>query len=171
MDLPWQDRDGDQGCKGTIDGKPCDRKHKANGYCFAHNRRHDNGTNMDSPWGADSGYRLEAAGSLYLVTSEALQAHKVGISNSERRRIGEHETHGWELVQQWRWNDGSIAPAIEYLVLSAFRELGYEEAVLPEDMPQSGWTETVCMTDLTVADVVALIETTTASILDPARLP
>jgi hypothetical protein len=92
------------------------------------------------------GINLLKPGFLYLITNESLNAHKIGIGGSEasNNRIREHEKFGWIVYQILDFEKAETAYEIEQEVLSWLRnDLGLGHHLLPEQMPQGGYTETV----------------------------
>ncbi|WP_219500122.1 hypothetical protein [Nonomuraea ceibae] len=89
-------------------------------------------------------FRADRPAVVYLVTSQALRAHKVGIMNAGKSRLEDHEVWGWQVVSTLECPTGEMARAVERRVLRHLhdvRRLG--AAVSAEMMPQGGYTETV----------------------------
>ena len=106
---------------------------------------------------------------LYLVKSKDFQALKVGVTSTAAKvdRLKRHAKFGWLEVKQWSVENGATAEAIETLVLSIWRkDLGVPPAVLPGDMPQNGFSETVALLYVSVEDAVAHIEKSLAAVTD-----
>ena len=101
-----------------------------------------------------------APGVLYLVKSEDFQSLKIGVTSTAAKvnRLQRHAKCGWVEVQQWSLDNGAIAEAVETLVLNMWRKnLGVPFAVLPSDMPQGGFSETVALIYVSVDDALAHI--------------
>jgi hypothetical protein len=105
-----------------------------------------------APYGID----LTKPSSVYLFRHDRHRALKIGITNDRIERLIEHEREGWTLIDLWSFDLGSDAHDVEQIVLDAWDD--YEHAVTADDMPQSGYTETVSMDDVSVVEAVTLIE-------------
>ena len=108
-----------------------------------------------------------APGVLYLVRSEDFQSLKIGVTSTAAKvnRLERHAKCGWVEVQQWSLDNGAIAEAVETLVLNMWRKnLGVPFAVLPSDMPQGGFSETVALIYVSVDDALAHIATALSAV-------
>lgn len=99
---------------------------------------------------------------VYLVVNSALGAAKVGIAveiHGQSRRLKEHQREGWEVHACWNTLE-SLAHAldVERVVLNGWRDQGLPPALMPNDMPQSGYTETVALADIDLDSTTNLIE-------------
>jgi hypothetical protein len=93
---------------------------------------------------------------VYLFRHDDYHALKVGITNDRIERLLAHEKEGWSLVDMWSFDVGADARFVEVYVLDAWSD--YEFGVTEEEMPQSGYTETVDLNDVSEAEAVAMIE-------------
>lgn len=108
---------------------------------------------------ADSGFKRDNPGFVYLTVSEALNALKVGVRNEDSFRIAEHQRHGWDLVAEWRFQNGGSAIALESAVLDWWRrDLGAGSACEAYQMPQRGHTETASWDDVSVEGTVTFVK-------------
>jgi hypothetical protein len=105
---------------------------------------------------APGGFAMQEPGTLYLFRHDAHRSLKIGITNDETHRLLVHERHGWSLVDMWFFDIGAGAYRAEQEVLDAWSV--YEPGVANDDMPQSGYTETVSLNDVSEAEAVAMIE-------------
>ena len=104
-------------------------------------------TNMRSgcPSCAETGYRPERAGMLYLLTHQTHQARKFGITNfaAKTLRLVRLQRAGWEVLLTLQNRDGSVAKDVEKMVKSWIRdELKLPQVLESADMPDGGHTET-----------------------------
>jgi formylmethanofuran dehydrogenase subunit E len=119
---------------------------------------------------APVGLQRAAPGILYLMRHEAFCALKIGVSSTEarRNRIKAHEDSGWELVRSWDLADAALAETVETVMLSHWRKtLGAPPALLPSDMPQGGYSETVAMLHTTEDEASRFVDIVMAQIIDP----
>ena len=105
------------------------------------------------------GINLEEPGYLYLISHPVLEAHKVGIANSQTRikaddRIYKHEKEGWILVKKVDFASAGIARKFELKMLSWLRDdVNLPIFLKSSDMPQGGWTETFSAKLISISDV------------------
>jgi len=95
---------------------------------------------------ASRGIDYSAPAFIYVVTSQELGAHKIGIGNDKTKnnRIREHQRHGWKVYKSLKASSGDDAEKIEKMVLAWLRnDLKLAAYLLPEQMPQGGYSETV----------------------------
>ena len=103
---------------------------------------------------ATKGFDLTKPGDLYLITNEALGAHKVGISGATSRRLEVHQREGWKIFKVERFAIGEHAYLIEQKIISWLREdLNLPAYLSAAVMPQSGWTETVDAEEIDLAEI------------------
>jgi hypothetical protein len=109
---------------------------------------------------APVGLQRAEAGLLYLIKHEEFRVLKNGVSSGKARknRLKSHEKHGWHLVHSWDMVDAGLAEMIETAVLRHWRRnLGAPPAMRKEDMPQSGYSETVAMFYVAEEDAVSTV--------------
>ena len=106
---------------------------------------------------------------IYLVNSEELGAHKIGIANiklfqisgnsTENQRIKDHIRLGWKLFKAKSFESGLDALEIEQQVLSWLKNSrGLTPHLSKEVMPQGGYTETVDASEIDLPTIWAKIE-------------
>jgi hypothetical protein len=105
-----------------------------------------------------TGMQRTDAALVYLITNPLLLAAKIGIAKVGSDRIQEHVRNGWEVNHLWSEINVEVAYEIEKNVLAAWRDSGIPVAVLPEDMPQKGHTETAPIYMVDLAEVVSIGE-------------
>jgi len=107
---------------------------------------------------ASSGLDFAAPAIIYLVTSEALNAHKIGIGAASGTRLRLHKRQGWEVFKTAMQSTGEDAFRIEQEILNWLRnDLGISQGVPKGRMPQGGETETVCADDISMPDIWAKV--------------
>ena len=92
------------------------------------------------------GINLLAPAYIYLITNKDLNSHKIGIGgfSSSVNRLEIHARHGWSIFATKDVDTAEQAYEIEQRVLNWLREdLGLQQYLLAEQMPQAGHTETV----------------------------
>lgn len=88
------------------------------------------------------GFNPQDSAIVYLIRKGDIL--KIGIANTQSKRLADHSRYGWELHSRIECNNGRQAIFIETAVLRWFRqELKAPVACTPKDMPQRGWTETI----------------------------
>ena len=107
---------------------------------------------------ASGGYDDTEPGRVYLVRSRELSAIKVGITNvGSRDRLADHRRNGWQTIRSFDFTDGEVPPVVERLILEWWRdELNVKSCVHPDDMPQTGHTETA--PDHVLAETVRMLD-------------
>jgi hypothetical protein len=120
---------------------------------------------------AEGGYDPDKPGLVYLLRHDPYEAFKVGIRNANSHRIRNHSRHGWSVVQEWAFENGSIPPVIEADVLAWWRnDLAAPIACAPEQMPQAGYTETARFHDVSEEATQALVHILVARLVQPAQI-
>ena len=117
---------------------------------------------------AAHGFKPALASVLYLMEISDPAALKVGITNfdSTGDRIGQHETHGWELVEIWDFVSGEQAQIIEKRVLAWWRQDLQAPAALEEwQLPQGGCTETASLELVGLQETIEFINEAISSTL------
>jgi hypothetical protein len=97
---------------------------------------------------APAGFAYGAPGLVYLLQHDEFYALKVGVTTEAAvsDRVSQHLAYGWRVLRTWETATGDEAISVEAAVLAWWRrELGAPVAVLPSDMPQGGYTETVSL--------------------------
>jgi hypothetical protein len=90
--------------------------------------------------------KLDEPAFIYLITNPDLNAHKIGISglNSNTDRLKSHSKRKWTTFKTLNLKTGEIAFELEQKILIWLRnDLCLPPYVLPEQMPQGGFSETV----------------------------
>jgi hypothetical protein len=98
---------------------------------------------------------------IYLITNQALSAHKIGVSGKEvqTERLKAHRKYGWELYKRLDVETGEAAFLIEQeIILWLRKELNLGVYVLREQMPQGGFSETVDASEIDLATIWAKVE-------------
>lgn len=107
---------------------------------------------------AEYGFQYSKPAYLYLITNEALNAHKIGIANPAKikksDRLHRYRYNGWSVIKVWNFPNGKVAEEIENELLLHLRvNLGLPPYLTAEDMGgHKGHTETVS------ADSISLLE-------------
>lgn len=91
---------------------------------------------------ADSAFDYFAPAVLYFLFSERFDHFKVGIMGTETRRLEEHSSNGWTVLQTWHFEYGYEANYVEQYVLQKIHGLGFKSGLRKSDLPQGGHTET-----------------------------
>ncbi len=97
------------------------------------------------------GFDVWSPGVIYLIAHDEYGALKIGITSTKttRERLAVHRLHGWRVIREWVTETGQQAVFAEGEVLRWLREdLGTKPCLLPDDMPQGGWTETVLASEV-----------------------
>jgi len=77
---------------------------------------------------------------LYLITHSTKKAHKVGIGNTNSKRIEKHIKNGWDIFAVWKFEKGADAHRIEQVTIDWLRN---DKSIGPAFRVGDGWTETV----------------------------
>ena len=107
------------------------------------------------------GINLLAPAYLYLITHDSLNSHKIGIGgfDSSLDRLEKHIKQGWKTYRQLDLNTAEVAFEIEQGVLNWLRnDLGLQQYLLAEQMPQRGHTETVDASEIDLPTIWAKVE-------------
>ena len=110
---------------------------------------------------APIGFAYAAPGLVYLLHNPSYAVLKVGKTTQAtiRNRVSDHLARGWVLVGTWATESGDAATIVEARVLAWWRQdLGAPAALLREDMPQGGWTETAALVHVDIDDTVERIQ-------------
>ena len=96
-----------------------------------------------------------------MIKSSDYDSIKIGVGNTNRNRkdrIREHQKQGWNLYAKKIFNSGEKAYKIEQDVLFWLRkDLKLPPHLLPELMPQKGWTETVDASEIDLPTIWAKV--------------
>ena len=96
---------------------------------------------------------------LYLISHHKKKAHKVGIGNTNARRIEKHLSNGWHLHEVLLFKRGTIAHQVEQEVIEWFRvELNLGPAYRSGD----GWTETVSAKEIDIKKISRKVKSVSA---------
>lgn len=107
---------------------------------------------------AEYGFQYSKPAYLYLITNEALNAHKIGIANPAKikksDRLHRYRHNGWSVIKVWDFPNGKAAEEIENELLMYLRvNLGLPPYLSISEMGgHKGHTETVS------ADAISLLE-------------
>jgi hypothetical protein len=106
---------------------------------------------------------LKQSAFIYLITNEELSAHKIGITNNhgskENSRMMKHRQNGWKTYKTMEFRDGQSAVEVEQMLISWLRdELGLQQFLAAEQMPQGGFTETIDASEIDLPTIWAKVE-------------
>jgi hypothetical protein len=107
------------------------------------------------------GINLLAPAYLYLITNPSLNSHKIGIGgfDSSMDRLDKHIKQGWKTYNKLDLDTAENAYEIEQGVLNWLRnDMNLQQYLLPEQMPQSGHTETVEASEIDLSTIWAKVE-------------
>jgi len=107
------------------------------------------------------GINLLAPAYLYLITHDSLNSHKIGIGgfDSSLDRLEKHIKQGWKTYRQLDLDTAEEAYEIEQGTLNWLRnDLGLQQYLLAEQMPQRGHTETVDASEIDLPTIWAKVE-------------
>lgn len=99
---------------------------------------------------------LLAPAYIYLITSNEFKAHKVGVSgvDASDNRVERHIKNGWQKFAIMEIETGDKAYEIEAQVLDWLRsDLQLPIYLVPELMPQGGYSETVEASEIELSDI------------------
>jgi len=105
---------------------------------------------------AETGFDFTGRALIYLITSESLGAHKIGVAgaSSKNERLAKHKSRGWRIVKTKEFNKGEQAFSVEQRVLYWLRvEKNLQAWVNASDMPQGGSSETVDAAEIEVLTI------------------
>jgi len=98
---------------------------------------------------------------IYLITHTELNAHKIGISGeyAKKNRLQDHARQGWKIFKKKTFLTADETYEVEQAVLLWLREeRGLGPYLSKEEMPQSGWTETVDALRIDLLSIWAKVE-------------
>jgi len=107
------------------------------------------------------GINLLAPAYLYLITHNSLNSHKIGIGgiDSSMDRLEKHKKQGWKTYRQLDLDTAEEAYEIEQAVLTWLRyDLGLQQYLLSEQIPQGGHTETVDASEIDLPTIWVKVE-------------
>lgn len=107
------------------------------------------------------GYSYNEPSYFYVMEHESLGSLKIGISNQDSRddRVLRHTKHGWKLVQRIDFENGFLAYEFEQTLLNHLRKnLNLPIHLSKSEMPQSGFTETLSVEFISLADLLKLVK-------------
>ena len=99
---------------------------------------------------------LLAPAYVYLITNAELNSHKVGISghSASVNRIERHKRLGWQVYSVLDVDTGEEAYELEAAILDWLRnDLGLNQYLIAEQMPQGGHTETVDASEIDLSTI------------------
>ena len=110
---------------------------------------------------AIGGFKPQLPSSLYLVTNPILNAHKVGITNTDRRinRLERLNDQGWQTYKKFEFKKGEEAKKCEKRIFHIIRhDLKIPIYLSKEDMPLTGGhTETISADSITLLELEKII--------------
>lgn len=104
---------------------------------------------------------LLAPAYVYLITSKDMNSHKIGVSSVDAsdNRVERHLKNGWTTYAQIELETGDDAYDLESKVLDWLRsDLQLPAYLVPELMPQGGYTETVDASEIDLPTIWAKVE-------------
>ena len=104
---------------------------------------------------------LLAPAYVYLITSKDFNSHKIGVSSVDAsdNRVERHIKNGWTTYAQIELETGDDAYDLESKVLDWLRsDLQLPAYLVPELMPQGGYTETVDASEIDLATIWKMVE-------------
>jgi hypothetical protein len=108
---------------------------------------------------AVSGFKMSEPGIVYLITNQELQAHKIGITGLQTKRLQDHKKLNWQVFSTVEISDGEEALQIEQETLEWMRfERELPIYLSASQMPQGGWTETVDASEIDLPTIWAKVE-------------
>ena len=110
---------------------------------------------------APRGIDYAAPAFIYLINNPELGAHKIGIGNDKTKnnRLKEHQRQGWLVYDSMKVSTGEDAEALEKKVLVWLRsEMMLAHYLLPEQMPQGGYSETVNADEIDMPTIWAKVK-------------
>lgn len=99
---------------------------------------------------------LLAPAYFYLITNPDLNSHKVGISGHSAtvNRLERHKKLGWKVYSVLDLDTGEDAYILEEKILDWLRnDLGLNQYLVAEQMPQGGHTETLDATEIDLSSI------------------
>ena len=105
------------------------------------------------------GFDLNKPAILYICTSSSFNAHKIGISTSEKTRMRRLSQDGWEVKEKFSFLNGSEAIKIEQSILRWWRQELNLPPFVPNNLLKSGagGTETVSADEMELRQIVLKI--------------
>ena len=111
---------------------------------------------------SEGAFNYDAPATLYLITHDELCAHKIGIGNSDKNRVKQHQSHGWKVFKTLEFSIGDDAYRVEQDVLAwLLEEFGLMPYLSKADMPQGGYTETVDASEIDLPSIWKKVEALT----------
>jgi hypothetical protein len=106
-------------------------------------------------WCAVPGFKPSEPAIVYFIQHVGYGAAKIGIAKASRAaRLSEHSRGGWQTLAIVNAL-GKVAAAIEDSILKWWRtDLQLPPCLGPDEMPQKGWTETVALAEINVAETI-----------------
>ncbi len=115
---------------------------------------------------------LIAPAYLYLITNKELNAHKVGISGygASMNRLERHKRLNWDVFAVLDLDTGEEAYELEARILEWLRlDLQLSKYLIPEQMPQGGYTETVDASEVDLPTIWAKVQELSRSIMSTSK--
>jgi hypothetical protein len=106
------------------------------------------------------GFDLDKPAILYICTSTSFNAHKIGISTSEKTRIRRLNQDGWEVLEKFTFMNGGEAMQIEQAILRWWRQELNLPPFVPNNLLKSGagGTETVSADEIEIEQIVSKVK-------------
>jgi hypothetical protein len=105
----------------------------------------DRSRGIGCPSCSSGGFDPNQSGWLYLIDHDALNMFQIGISNVPKRRLGEHSSRGWEVMEVRGPMEGHLAQDLETAILHALERrgavLGHKAQIEKFDGYSEAWTK------------------------------
>jgi hypothetical protein len=88
----------------------------------------------------EHGFKSLEPAYFYIISHKLKGAHKVGIGNTNAKRLEKHLANGWNIYRVVAFSKGSTAHSLEQKMLDWFRDV---KNIGPAFRRGDGWTETV----------------------------
>lgn len=109
---------------------------------------------------SDTSFKSGEPAYVYLVVNRRARFLKWGKANNVDNRLKEHRRQGFDHgARRWPFAVGADATAVENAIKAAVRARGAKAQIDKALMRYGGHTETASLDDVSVADVIAIIET------------
>jgi hypothetical protein len=107
---------------------------------------------------AKYGFNPSLPGWLYFLDHDPWDLFQVGITNDPSRRVGKHQSSGWEVIEIRGPMDGSLARDTEQAILKSLKKRTAKMAHKSDIKQFDGWTEAWYRMSLPVASLKQLLE-------------
>ena len=110
------------------------------------------------PTCSPTGFKPGENGWLYLMEHEKWGLLQIGITNNPEKRVGTHESRGWELLDLRGPMDGVLTSELETDLLRLLRALGAKVGQVDEYGKFDGYTESWVKSSYPVLKLIQLID-------------